>query len=315
MSFHAPAFLAALLLLPVGAFLYVRAERRRARRASEVVHPRLLAAVLPRRPGARRHIPIAFHALALAALLIALARPHATMAVETQRATVVVLTDRSGSMQSTDVSPTRLVAARRAADTFLDAVKDGVKVGAVAFNHEPTVLQSPTTDYATVKEALAGVKAAGSTATGDALAAALKLIADQQRAGTKKTPAAIVLLSDGKSVRGQAVVPVARKAKQAGVPVYTVALGTPAGTITTKDGKTTPVPPDTATLRRVAQITGGKAYAIQDAAELKRVYERLGSQVATEKRDQEVTGLFAGGALILVAGGVLASLRTFGRLV
>src|SRR3954464_5155995 len=170
MSFHAPGFLAALLLLPLGVLLYVRAERRRARASDAVVHPRMLAAVLPRRLGRRRHVPIVFHALALAALLLALARPHATMAVEAEKATVMVLTDRSGSMQATDVSPSRLVAARRAgaplpaarraAATFLDAVSGGVRVGAIAFNHQPTLLSSPTRDYASVRKAIAGVRAA-----------------------------------------------------------------------------------------------------------------------------------------------------------
>src|SRR3954447_5439470 len=128
MSFHAPAFLIALLLLPIAAALRGRAARRRARGASRLVAAPLLPAVLPRRLGGRRHVPVAFHALALAALLLALARPHATMAVQAQRATVMVLTDRSGSMQATDVAPTRLAAATRAADTFLEAVRGGVRV-------------------------------------------------------------------------------------------------------------------------------------------------------------------------------------------
>src|SRR5689334_22270865 len=119
MSFHAPAFLFALLLLPVALALYARAERRRARGAARLVARPLLPAVLPRRPGFRRHVPVLFHVLALAGLLVALARPHATMAVAAEKASVVVLTDRSGSMQATDVAPSRLVAAKRAADTFL----------------------------------------------------------------------------------------------------------------------------------------------------------------------------------------------------
>lgn len=315
MSFHAPTFLIALLLLPLAVALYVRAERRRARATARIVAPRLLPAVLPRRPGARRHVPVAFHALALAGLLLALARPHATMAVEAERATVVVLTDRSGSMQATDVAPTRLVAATRAADSFLKSISGKVRVGAIAFNHQPTLLSSPTTDYAEVRQALAGVKASGSTATGDALAAALQLVRTARTGAAAKAPAAIVLLSDGKSVRGRAVTPVARAAARAKVPVYTVALGTAAGTITSPSGTTTAVPPDVATLRDVARVTGGQAFGIEDAAELTRVYERLGSQVATERRDQEVTSLFAGGALALVALGVAASLRTTGRLV
>jgi Ca-activated chloride channel family protein len=271
--------------------------------------------VLPRRLGRRRHVPVAFHAIAAAALLLALARPHATMAVAAQRATVVVLTDRSGSMQATDVAPSRLVAAQRAAMTFLDAVSGGVRVGAIAFNHHPSVLESPTRDYAAVKQALQGVTAAGSTATGDALASALELLRKARRGGSRTAPAAVVLLSDGKSVRGRDVLAVAREAARAKVPVYTVALGTASGTITSANGRTSAVPPDAATLRRVAELTGGQAFAIDDAGELQRVYERLGSQVATERRDQEVTGPFAGGALLLMAFGVGSSLRTTGRLV
>lgn len=309
MSFHAPAFLIALVLLPLGLALYVVSERRRARGAARLVAPQLLPAVLPRRLGMRRHVPVAFFALALAGLMLALARPHATMAVSAEHASVVVLTDRSGSMQATDVAPTRLVAAKRAADSFLRSVKGGVRVGAIGFNQTPTVLSSPTTDYEAVRDALARVKPAGTTATGDALAAALKMVQ-----GTK-APAAIVLLSDGKSVRGREVLPVARAAAKAKVPVYTVALGTASGTITTPGGKTTAVPPDDATLREVARVTGGKAYSIDDAAELERVYGRLGSRVSKEQRDTEVTNLFAGGALLLVAFGAVANLRATGRLI
>jgi Ca-activated chloride channel family protein len=315
MTFHAPAFLVALLLLPLAGAFYVRAERRRARAASRLVALPLLPSVLPRRLGRRRHVPIAFHALALAALLLALARPHATMAVESEKATVVVLTDRSGSMQATDVAPSRLVAARRAAGTFLGAVSGGIRVGAIAFNQQPTVLSNPTTGYASVEAAVSKVKAAGTTATGDGLAAALQMVRAARGGDAAKAPAAVVLLSDGKSVRGRAVMAVAREAAQAKVPVYTVALGTASGTITSAGGRTTPVPPDTATLREVSRVTGGQSFAIEDAAELQRVYERLGSEVATEPRDQEVTSLFAGGALLLAAFGVAAGLRATGRLI
>jgi Ca-activated chloride channel family protein len=314
MSFHAPAFLLALVLLPLGAALYVVSERRRARRAARLVTPQLLPAVVPRRLGARRHVPVAFFGLALAGLLLALARPHATMAVSAEHASVVVLTDRSGSMQATDVAPTRLVAAKRAGDTFLRAVSGGVRVGAIAFNQQPTLLSSPTTDYEALRAALARVRPAGTTATGDALAAALQMIRTA-RGESATAPGAIVLLSDGKSVRGRAVLPVARAAARAKVPVYTVALGTASGTITDANGRTTKVPPDVDTLREVARVTGGEAYSIGDASELQRVYERLGSRVTKDQRDEEVTNLFAGGALLLAAFGVVASLRTTGRLI
>jgi Ca-activated chloride channel family protein len=308
MTFGTPLLLAGLALVPLLLGAYVALERR-ARRASRArVDDALRPAVLPRRAGWRRHVPIAGGATAAALLLAALARPQTTVAVPVEQARIVIATDRSGSMQATDVAPDRLTAARKAAEDFLDAVPDRVRVGAVTFNQEPTVLASPTTDHEAVREAIGTIKAAGTTATGDALAATLKLLRGSD------SPAAIVLLSDGKSVRGQDVLAVARQAKAAKVPVSTVSLGTANGTITTKSG-TSKVPPDTATMRQVASITGGKAYSISDAKELSSVYEQLGSKLATKKERQDVSSAFAGGALLVLLGGTLFGVRLTGRLV
>jgi Ca-activated chloride channel homolog len=314
-SFASPLLLAGLALVPLLVALYVRSERRRPAFAA----PQLMDAVTPRRPRWRRHVPVAVLGLAVAGLIVALARPQVTVAVPVEQATVVIATDRSGSMLARDVAPSRLVAARRAAGTFLDKVPGDVRVGAIAFNHRPTVLQTPTRDHEAVREALAGVRAAGSTATGDALAAALRTIRESRAPqASKQPPAAIVLLSDGKSVRGRDALAVAEEARKAKIPVYTVALGTTTGTIESRraDGTTavTSVPPDAETLKQVAERTGGKAFAIDDAKQLSEVYERLGSELATEKRKKEMTSLFAGGALFLVFGGVAVSLRWFGRL-
>ncbi len=241
MSFATPALLAGLALVPLLLVLYVRAERRRGRTTAAFAAPQLMDAVAPRRPRWRRHVPIAILGLAVVGLIVALARPQVTVAVPVEQATVVIATDRSGSMLAKDVAPSRLVAARRAAGTFLDAVPNDVRVGAVAFNHKPTVLQTPTRDHAAVREALASVRAAGSTATGDALAAALRTIeAARSPQAKQQPPAAIVLLSDGKSVRGRDALAVAEEARKAKIPVYTVALGTATGTIESKrpDGST-----------------------------------------------------------------------------
>lgn len=317
MSFDAPAFLLGLLVLPLIAVAYAQRERS-SRVGREAFAPAaLMPSVVPRRAGWRRHAPVVGYALALAALVVALSRPQATLATGVEQATVVVVTDRSGSMLATDVAPNRLEAARVAAQSFLDSVPADLRVGAVAFNHTIQVLHSPTRDHAVLREALASIEAAGSTATGDALKAALQLIGDARRPGTDPPPAAIVLLSDGESVRGSDPIEAARAARDAGVPLYTVALGTGDGTIERRRAngeiRQVPVPPDRETLQRMADISGGEAFATADAADLERVFERLGSQVARERRPREVTNLFAGGALLLMTGAAAASLRWFGR--
>jgi Ca-activated chloride channel family protein len=258
--------------------------------------------VIRRRAGWRRHLGVAGYGVALAGLLVAVAKPQTTEAVPTEQARVMIVTDRSGSMLATDVAPTRLAAAKRAAAAFLDALPDKVKAGAVAFNQKPTVLQSPTDDHEAVKQAIQTVQASGMTATGDAIAAALNALPG-------KAPAAIVLVSDGKSVLGTDPLTAAQDAKARKIPIYTVALGTAAGTV-----KGQSVPPDPQTLQKIAQLTGGKAFTAADDAALDQVYKRLGSQVATEKHKTEVTSEFAAGALALMALSALSSLGLTGRL-
>lgn len=308
MSFGTPALLAALALVPVLLVLYIAYERQARRRATTIVSPALAAAVTPRRAGWRRHVPVVGGLTAVALLLAALAKPQTTKAVPVEQARVVIATDRSGSMEAKDVAPDRLTAARDAAVDFVDSVPDGVKIGAIAFNQAPTVLASPTADKEEVKAAIKTITAAGTTATGDALNQALTLLKGD------KSPAAIVLLSDGKSVRGEDVLTVARAAKAAKIPVYTVSLGTANGTITTKTG-TSKVPPDTQTMQQVASITGGKAYTISDAGELSQVYEQLGSKLTKKDKKVDVTNQFAGGALLVLLLGSLAGVRMTGRLV
>lgn len=308
MTFASPLLLAGLALVPLLLALYAVRERRARRAARAVVAAPLRAAVVPRRAGWRRHVPIVGGLGAVALLLTALARPQTTVAVPVEQARIVIATDRSGSMQAKDVSPDRLTAARNAAATFLKSVPKSVRVGALTFNQVPTVLATPTTDRDTVSNAIRSIQAAGTTATGDAIASALKMLK------TGNGPAAIVLLSDGKSVRGQDVLAVARQAKAAKVPIYTVSLGTAAGTIATKDG-TSKVPPDTATMQQVAAITGGKAYNISDAKALSAVYQQLGSKLSTKHEKQDVASEFAGGALLVLMLGGVAGIGLTGRLI
>lgn len=318
MSFESPWFLLGLALVPLAVAAYVLYERRAGRARAAFAAPALLPAVAPRRAGWRRHVPMAAYAIALTALAVALARPQVTVAVAVEQAGVVLVTDRSGSMQATDVQPSRLVAARRAAQAFLDSIPEDVRVGAIAFNQTPTALQSPTRNHAAVARALERIEPAGTTATGEALDLALRMARSGATPGEDPPPAAIVLLTDGASVRGRDPLPIAQQAGEEGVPVYTVALGTPDGTIERprRNGgtRTVPVPPDPDSLAEIAEVSGGQAFTAQDAAGLSAVYERLGSQVATEEQPREITAAFAGGGLLLIALGAVASLSWFGRL-
>jgi Ca-activated chloride channel homolog len=318
-SFAAPLVLLGLVLVPVLAAAYAAHQRGRARAASAFAAPHLAASVTPTRPGWRRHAPMLAFALALALVLVAAARPQTTVAVPVEHASILLMTDVSGSMEAQDVSPSRLVAARRAATSFVDGVPKQVNVGVMAFNQTPTILQSPTTDRIAVKAALQRLKPSGGTATGDAVQAAVRILTQPAGASAKPPPAAIVLLSDGKSTSGTAPLTAAQDAGRKHIPVYTVALGTASGTITVprKGGgtETRQVPPDPETLRQMAAASGGQAYQAADAQRLSQVYERLGSQLGRKNEPRQISSLFAAAALALLLAGATLTLRWFGRLI
>ena len=311
MSFASPIYLLALAVVPL-AFLVQAAARRRARRYA-VRFPGVptLAPLLPRVSPWRRRIPLALFLAALAALALALARPHATVAVPREQASVVLVTDVSRSMLATDVDPSRLEAARAAAERFLDEVPDEALVGAVAFSEEPHTVEAPTDDRDTVAALIDSLSADGGTATGDALAAALAMVDGR---GERKVPAAIVMLSDGKATTGRDPLPVAREARRVDVPIHTVALGSRGAIIEVPGGGLLPVPPDPETMRRIAELSGGRAFAVEDAGELADIYQRLGSRVATKDERREVTAAFAGGGVILLLAAAALGLRATARL-
>lgn len=319
MSFGQPLLLVALLLVPLALVTYLRQERRRRAAAAAFATPALMASVAPRTPGWRRHAPIAAYALALAVLIVALAKPQATVAVPVERASIMLTTDYSGSMQATDVAPNRLFAARTAADRFLTEVPPAVRVGLVAFNHAARLSEAPTTDRPAVRASIDALKASGGTATGEALALSLGVLARQTDERGVRVPSAIILLSDGKSVRGRDPAEIAQRAKDLKIPIYTVTLGTPGGTIAVRrrDGSVEQraVPPDPLESSEVARISGGRAYTAETASNLSAVYDALGSRIGYRREKREITAAFAGGALALLAGGALLSLHWFRRLI
>jgi Ca-activated chloride channel family protein len=318
-SFATPLALLALAALPLLALAYLGQQRSRRVAAAAFASPALQASVAPRRPGFRRHLPMFAFLLAIAALIVAAARPQRTVAVPIERASIMLANDVSGSMTATDVKPTRLAAAKRAAKGFLAKVPKRVNVGLLAFNDTARVLQSPTTDRSAVNSAIDNMTVSGGTATGNAIATATSVLSKAPAAGQKRPPAAIVLLSDGASTRGQDPVAAAQAARKLHIPVYTVVLGTSEGTITVKksDGstQTVRVPPDPASLAQISRASGAATFTAPTASGLKQVYEKLGSQLGHKKQKHQVTTAFAGGGLALLLAGAAMSLAWFGRLI
>ena len=203
MSFASPSFLWLLLLIPLAAALYVLAQRRRVRYAARFTNLDLLANVVDASPGRRRHLPAVFALAALAALLLALARPQMTVAVARDEATVVLALDTSGSMMATDVTPSRLAAAQAAASKFLDGLPKRVRVGVVSFATGASVLVAATDDRASVRSALDGLEAQGGTALGEAIVRSTELAPeDGTRGADGEQVFSILLLSDGENSVG-----------------------------------------------------------------------------------------------------------------
>ena len=316
MNFGSPAVLLSLFAIPVIIGIYALAQRRRRRYVVRFTAVPVLAGVMAAGGVSRwrRHLPAALLLAALAALLVALAKPQTTVAVPVEKASVMLVTDQSGSMRADDVAPSRLAAAQQAARDFLDKVPKELQVGAVSFSDVPQSVSPPTTDRDDVRSLIDGLVADGGTAAGDALQSALDALDDAGVGGKGRPPAAIILLSDGATTTGADPVEVAREAGKRDIPIYTVALGTPDGTVPGGFGGSIPVPPDPETLREISKASGGTAYTANDADQLSGVYENLGSRLGTKKEEREITAVFAGGGLILLLGAAFAGLRTTGRL-
>jgi len=320
MTFQAPLLLLLLALVPLVAVLYALMQRRRRKYAVAFTNVDVLAAVAGRSYG--RHIPAVFALLALAALLVALARPERTVDAERREANVILVFDTSGSMLATDVQPSRLAAAQLAGNTFTDAVPEGFRIGVIGFGSSAQQLSEPTTDKPRVKATIDSLEVAGATAMGDALTLAInsaRIPVQDGLGNSRRLPAAIVLLGDGASTRGSDPIDVVQDTKKYKIPVYTVALGTQNGTLTHTDPdtgatNTERVPPDLLTLQDIARDTGGQFFATADARQLEAVYRNIGTRLTKTKEKQQVTSAFAGGALVLLLLGAGLGLARGARL-
>jgi Ca-activated chloride channel family protein len=321
-----------LVLVPVALAAYLFALRRRSRYTVRFTNLDLLANVVSAQPRWRRHIPPALYLLALAALVTSLARPQALALVPKEQATIILVMDVSGSMNATDVQPTRLVSSQRAASDFVEQLPEKFRVGIVSFASTAQTLTRPTTDRTAVYGAIASLHAEGATAMGDGIERALDvkrpptpsstgngaLPAPPAQGGDSDAPLVVLLLSDGANTQGRTQpMEAAADAKALGVPVFTIALGTDRGMVDVPDEtgnlRRIPVPPDTLTLQRIAETTGARYFAAPTSDDLKGIYRELGSKIGFVKEKQEITVVFAATGLLFLVAGAAMSLVWFSR--
>ena len=321
MGFESPLALISLVLLPVAVAAHALVRRRRLRYAVRYTNLDVLRQVAPRVGPRRERLVVLLAATALGLLCLAVARPELTRSAPIENATVVLVIDTSRSMLSRDVPPTRLAAAKRAAQRFLESAPDRLRVGLVTFAGDVSVAAFPTHDRALVRDSVAAISrwsAGGGTAIGDALVRAVEVAGDAfgekgVPAPSGESPVTILFLSDGRQNRG--LIPAgqgAATAQRAGIPVYTVALGTdnPGG----GGGQGFALGgfnrvPDRATLRAIARTTGGEYFAARSPEALSSAYGDLGSRLGREQRRTEVTHL-----VVAAAGIALAAAAALGRL-
>ena len=330
-SFASPWFLAVLAVVPLTLAFALWLDRRRARYAVAFTNLDVLASVAPQRRRPLRWLPLVLFLLALTSASAAIARPTATVAVPSDKATIVLLVDVSGSMRANDVKPSRLGAAQAAMGLFADKVPKAVKIGLVSFSSSADELVVPTTDRTLLHEGIDLLVPEAGTAIGDGLALAVQ-VTKSALAGVRpgkdgRLPGAIVLLSDGAQTRG-VLTPLqgAAKARDAGLRVFTVALGTKDGTLDPGSGPyggygfgggfggRFPVRPDPVTLAAIAKATGGQTYQAKSASKVQSVYKELGASIATKPSKREISSWFVGAAALLLLGALGAARITGERL-
>lgn len=306
------------LLVVVGLVVaYVLAQLARQRRVLRFANMELLESVAPQRPNRWRHLPAILLVASLVLFTIAMAGPTQDVRIPRNRAVVMLVIDVSQSMRATDVEPSRLAAAQDAAKQFADELTPGINLGLIAYAGTATVLVSPTTNREATKNAIDKLQLADRTATGEGIFTALQAIATVGAViggGDEPPPARIVLLSDGKETvpsnpdNPKGAYTAARTAKDQGVPISTIAFGTPYGYVEINDQRQ-PVPVDDETLKKIAELSGGEAYNAGSLSELRNVYATLQQQIGYETiKGDASTGWLRLGSLVLALSALAALL-------
>ena len=345
MQFLWPEFLWLLLALPLLVVLYVWLLKRKKKMAVRYASLSIVKEAMGGQSW-KRHIPPALFLLAMAAMLVAAGRPQAVVTLPSNQQTIILAMDVSGSMRATDVQPNRLVAAQNAAKSFIADLPRHVKVGIVAFAGSAQVAQLPTVNREDLVTAIDRFQLQRATATGNAIVISLATLfpdqgielaamqgggRDRQRGfaidGERKekkdfTPvapgsyssAAIIMLTDGQRTTGVDPLEAAKMASERGVRVYTVGIGTVDGETIGFEGWSMRVRLDEETLKSIAQKTEAEYFYAGTAQDLKKVYETLSSKLTVEKKETEISALFAmaAAALALLSAGL--SLLWFNRI-
>lgn len=330
MTFTWPWVLPGLVLLPLLGHRYRVLVRRRDERRDRLAAMGLVAGPAGRGRAWRRHVAPVLGLLALGLLVVAGARPQATLAQARREGTVVLAFDVSGSMAATDLAPDRLAAAKAAARTFVDRQPPTVRVGVVAFGGSGVVTQQPTADRAGVRAAIDRLTPQGGTAVGAGLLTSLGAVVgrpvrlDPDPAGSVEErtedlgyhgSAAVVLLTDGENTADPDPLAVARLASTAGIKVYPVGLGSPAGAVVRIDGFQVATKLDEGLLKQIAAATDGTYFAAADEQELQQVYRTIEPAWTVRAERTEVTAVLAVAAAVLLLLGAGLSIAWSGRVV
>ncbi len=345
MTFIWPNAFWLLLALPVLVFAYLRGAGKKARLAAKF--PALFRASRGWRAGTRRHLPAGLFLVSLIILIVALARPAAVITLASQRGTLILAMDVSGSMRADDVNPTRITAAQRAAKEFVKERPRQVKIGLVAFSGGAFLVQSPTADNIALDEAIDSLRPERMTAIGSAVLTSLQTIFPDQHFDAmlpgfggdefwsgaplnpaKVTPpkrpppvepasyrsAAIILMTDGKSTLGPDPVDAARIAADYGVRVFTIGFGTPNGQIRMWGDRVMRVRLDEETLKKMAQITHAQYFHAKTETELAQIYKQLNTKLQAETQLEEISVFFVMAATAFAVLSAFLSLLWHGRI-
>jgi Ca-activated chloride channel family protein len=338
-GFYWPKLLWLATALPLAMLLYAWVVRRRKRRLAKYANLAIVRDAAASTSALRRWTPPALYLAALALMVLAVARPHATVTVPSAQRTIILAMDVSGSMRAKDVPPSRLVAAQEAARTFVKQVPASTRIGVVSFAGTASVVQHPTQNREDVLAAIDRFQLQRGTALGSGIIVSLAALFPGQginvtELGAPRTPrlpdanrkefqpvpagsyesAAIILLSDGQRTAGPEVQKAAQMAAERGVRVYTVGIGTPAGEALSFEGMSMRVKLDEGALRQVANATRGDYYAAGSARELLEVYQQLNARLVFDKKDMEITALVAAAAAAFALLAAVLSMLWFNRI-